>query len=107
MPVSSPGPSGTRTPPYGGDKKIRKIGFGFKGAAKNFWGMGASRTELPNPVATPGWGLGGGIVAMSENGLFAHPPLVESILHRSAPANGPSLGESWGLEGVLCAFGQF
>jgi hypothetical protein len=32
----SPGPKGTRTPPHGGDKKIGKARFGFKGIAENF-----------------------------------------------------------------------
>jgi hypothetical protein len=28
--------SGARTPPTGGDEKISKIDFGFKGGSKNF-----------------------------------------------------------------------
>ena len=44
-PSPSPGPSGTQTPPYGGDKKIRKTGFGFKGTAKIFGGSSCSSDE--------------------------------------------------------------
>jgi hypothetical protein len=35
VPVS-PGPKGARTPPSGGDKKIKKPEFGFKGVAQFF-----------------------------------------------------------------------
>jgi hypothetical protein len=51
VPVSSPGPSGTRAPPDGGDKKIRKTGFGFKGTAKIF---GASFARQANSSAPAG-----------------------------------------------------
>jgi putative membrane protein len=40
----SPGPKGARTPPHGGDKKISKTRFGFKGTAKIF-----SKTAMAMP----------------------------------------------------------
>src|SRR5690349_16419265 len=35
-PSPCPGPSGARTPPFGGDKKISKVVFGFKRGTEKF-----------------------------------------------------------------------
>jgi hypothetical protein len=55
-------------------------------------------------VAILGWQSHDGLVYFGWDGRHVRerfvgpfPPLVESIFHRSASMNGPSLGESWGL----------
>ena len=48
----SPGPKGARTPPQGGDEKISKAGFGFKGIAENF--LRGRRAVLSQKIVGPG-----------------------------------------------------
>src|SRR6187431_3314513 len=57
VPVSARAPRGARTPPHGGDKKISKARFGFKGIAKNFLlnGLMFSGEQLARRDPGNGW----------------------------------------------------
>jgi hypothetical protein len=95
VPVSSPGPSGTRTPPHGGDKKIRKTGFGFKGAAKNF-GAFFRQANSSVPAAEK-------VTKVPDSCIFSQPRSIASLrpalysagLPRSRKRNGSLICSMW------------
>jgi hypothetical protein len=77
VPVSVLGPKAPKTPRHGGDEKIRKLGFGFKGGIKkigppvqkNSCGPIARNPNIPD--SSKNWGLTGDKRTARHPGLAA------------------------------------